>query len=128
VPNAAEGWRLVPSRDADEAEREAYEHEAVEAWRSIPFTPSPTDAETEQAIALRERFRARGFELRLGPGGAVLIADARGEKRGLPTMLTNELWEHIEAVGALMDREKESVSHDRIDAQPDVEARRQCKL
>jgi hypothetical protein len=92
---------------AEEAGRETYEAEAAKAWRSIPFTPSLTDAEIEHASALRERFRARGFELRLSPGGAVLIADTGNEKRGQPLMLTNELWEHVEAVGALLDRERE---------------------
>ena len=83
------------------------EQAVVEAWRSRPFKPSPPpQAELERAFELREMFRARGFDLRLGRDGSVLIADLTGQHRAGPPALTKTLWKHVEVVGAFMDREQ----------------------
>jgi len=87
--------------------REAYEQEAVEAWRSLPFKPSPpTGAEIGLATALRDQLRVFGFDLRLEPNGSVVIVDTKGKRRAPPADIAEKVWERIEAIGALLEREE----------------------
>ena len=72
---------------------------------NIPFKPSKT--ETDLASVIRERLRFRGFGMTLGPDGSILIVNTRGSRRAPPPDLTEKVWEHVEAIGALMDGEKE---------------------
>lgn len=81
------------------------EQAVVKAWRLRPFKPSPpAQSELESAFELREAFRARGFDLRLGRDGSVVVADLTGQYRAAPPALTKTLWKHVEVVGALLER------------------------
>jgi hypothetical protein len=89
-------------------EREAYEQEAIEAWRKIPLRPSPpTGAEIGLAAAFRDQLRVFGFDLKLGSDGSVLIVDTKGKHRAPPPDIAERVWKHVEAIGALLDQEKE---------------------
>ncbi len=89
------------------------ERAAVEAWRKRAPKPTFTDEEVRNAVAIRNRFRAAGFDLKLIEGGSVVVVDLTSARRPghgvrvAPLPLTNTLWEHIEAIGALLDREAE---------------------
>lgn len=88
-------------------ENEAYEREAVEAWRKIPFRPSLEEAEIGIAAAIRDQIRVFGFDLQLGHDGSVLIVDTRGKHRAPPADIAEKIWERIETIGVLLDQEEE---------------------
>jgi hypothetical protein len=80
---------------------EAYEQEALAAWRNIPFKSS-----LDLASAIREQLRLHGFDLKLGPDGSVLIIDTKGKHRSPPADIAHGVWERVETVGALLDQER----------------------
>jgi hypothetical protein len=89
-------------------ENEPYEQEVIKAWRKIPFRPSPPEkAEIGIAAVIRDQLRVFGFDLRLGSDGSVLIVDTKGKHRAPPVNIAEGVWERVEAIGALLDQEKE---------------------
>ncbi len=82
------------------------DEEIIRAWQNMPFKPCPTDAELSLAFGIREGFRARGFDLRLGADGSVLVANLMGGRHTAPPALLDRLWANVEAIGALMEEEE----------------------